>query len=140
MKGNEASGFIGLNAVRQQTIERERLVIAARHQAFDDVTADLLNREPLDDQRVEAVERAEDALHQPAALWRIGIGIGHVLEIVGQRRLAMHGNRWARLGQNRQDRIACNRHQDPERDRGIDKRSGAQGAKKLRDSRHDFSA
>ena len=61
-----APRVVGLDRAREQAVEREGLVIAARHQAFEHVAADRLHGEALDDERIEAVERAEHALHQPA--------------------------------------------------------------------------
>ena len=94
-EGDEASRRVGLNRARQQTVQREWLVITARHQAFDDVAAHRLNRETLDDKRIEAVKRAEHALDQPAALRRIGIDIGQRGKVVGEGGRAMHGDRRA---------------------------------------------
>ena len=82
----------------QQAIQRERLVIAARHQALDHVAADIRRREPFDDQRIEAVEGAENALHQPAAFGRVRIDVGKRRKIRRQGRFAMHGDGMARLG------------------------------------------
>ncbi len=87
-----APRIVGLDRARQQTVERERLVVAARHQALDDIAADRLHGETLDDQRIEAVEGAEHALGQPAALRRIGIDVGQRGEIARQRRRAVHGD------------------------------------------------
>ena len=78
MEGDIAPRVVGLDALGQQAIEREGLVIAARHQAFDHKAPDLLNGEAPDDQGIEAVEGAEQAPDQPAALRRIGIGVGHM--------------------------------------------------------------
>src|SRR5262249_50950315 len=60
-------------------IKRKRLVIAARHQALDHVAADRRRCDALYDERIEAVEGAEHALYQAAALgcgggWRGGRG------------------------------------------------------------------
>ncbi len=95
MKRDVASSVVGLDAFRQQSVESESLVIAARHQAFDDEPPDLLHREAPDNKRVEAVKGAEGAPDQPAALRRVGIGIGHMGEIGRNRRGAMHGDRIA---------------------------------------------
>ncbi len=84
MEGDIASRVVGLDAFGQQAVEREGLVIAARHQAFDHEAPDLLDGEAADDQGIEAVEGAEHAPDQPAALRRIGIGVGHMGEVGGQ--------------------------------------------------------
>ena len=97
MEGDVTPGVVGFHAFGQQAIQREGLVIAPRHQAFDheaplDAYPDLLHGDAPDDQRIEAVEGSEKALHQPAAFRRIGIGIGHMAEIGRQGRRAMHGD------------------------------------------------
>ena len=91
-KRNVASAVIGLDAPRQEAVERERLVIAPRHQAFDHETPDLLDGDAPHDQGVKAVERPQNALHEPPALGRIRIGIGHMGEIGRQGRGAVHGD------------------------------------------------
>ncbi len=53
---------------------------------------------PSDDQRIEAVEGAEHAVHQAAALRRGRIGVAHPGEACRQRRLAVHGDGVPRLG------------------------------------------
>ncbi len=75
------SGVVGFHASGQQAIQREGLVIAPGHQALDDKAPDLLHRYSPDDEGVEAVERPENALNQPAALGRVRIGVGHMGEI-----------------------------------------------------------
>ena len=100
-EGDVASRIVGFDRSRQQAVERERLVVAARHQAFDYIAADRLQRVALDDQRIEAVESAEHALDDAAAFRRIRIGIGHGREIVRQSRRAMHGDGVSRRGVSR---------------------------------------
>ena len=95
MKGDVASRLVGLDASGEKPIKRKGLIVAACHQAFDRKAPDLLNGQSAHDERVEAVEGAENALHQPSALWRIGVGIGHMRESGGQRRFAVHGDRVA---------------------------------------------
>ena len=70
-----AARRVGLDRAGEQPVERERLVVAARHQALDDVAADTCcsGAMPFDDERIEAVEGAEHALHQAAALRRAGL-------------------------------------------------------------------
>ena len=74
-EGDVAALGVGLDRAGDQPVERERLVVAARHQALDHVAADGPQREPLDDQGIEAVEGAEHAVHQAAALGRGRIGV-----------------------------------------------------------------
>jgi hypothetical protein len=74
---------------------------------------DLLHGDAPDDHGVEAVEGAEDALHQPAAFRRIGIGIGHVGEIRRQCGLAMHGDGVALL-RRRLAAVQCRREENGE--------------------------
>jgi hypothetical protein len=98
MEGDEVPVVVGLDGFGEQSVERERLVLAARHQAFDGVAAlkavasDLLHGNAPDDHRIEAVEGAKQAPDQPSALGRISIEVGQVGEIGGYRRTAMHGD------------------------------------------------
>ena len=89
-EGDIAAAVVGFDAFCQQTVEREGLVIAPRHQALDHEAAYLLHGETPDDQGIEAVESPENALHQSSAFRRIRIGIGHVAEIGRQRRRSVH--------------------------------------------------
>ena len=102
-EGDVAAGGIGLDRAGDEAVKRERLVIAARHQAFDHITADhitaaderaanTLGNQALHDERIEAVEAAEHAFHQAAALGRIRIDVGRRFEVLGQGRLAVHRN------------------------------------------------
>ena len=65
---------------RDQPVEGERLVAAARHQALVDVLAHAGRGDAPDDEGVEAVEGAERAQHEAAALGRVGIDVGKVRE------------------------------------------------------------
>ena len=94
-EGDIAARVVGLDAPGEQAIEREGLVIAARHQAFDHKTPDLLDGDAADDEGIEAVEGSKQAPDQPAALRRIGIGVGHVRETGRQGRFAVHRERVA---------------------------------------------
>ena len=98
VEGHVAALRIGLDRAGDQAVKRERLVIAARHQALDHVAADRRRGDSFDDERIEAVECAEHALHQAAALGRGRIGIGQAGETRGQCRLAMHGDGVSGLG------------------------------------------
>ena len=91
-EGDVGAVGVGLDRAREQAVERERLVVAARQQALDHVAADLRQREAFDDERVEAVEGAEHALRQPAALGRRRIGVARMVEARRQRRFAVHGD------------------------------------------------
>ncbi len=96
-EADDVARGIGLDAFGEQAVERERLVIAARQQALDHIAADIDGGQPLDDERIEAVEGAEHPLHQLAALGRRRIGIARMAETGPPGRLAMHGDGVARL-------------------------------------------
>ena len=104
LERHEAARAVGNDAARNQSVERERLVEAARHQALDDMAADdecatrrphPQGRKALHDERVEAVEGAEHTLDQPAALGRGWIDVAEMRKPLRQRRLAVHGDRVA---------------------------------------------
>jgi hypothetical protein len=92
VEGDIAPAVVGLHAFCQQTVKRESLVIAPRHQALDHEAPYLLHGQAPHDEGIEAVESPGNSLHQPSAFRRIGIGVGHVTEIGRQRRRAMHGD------------------------------------------------
>ena len=96
-EGHEGSRIVGFDALRQQTVKRKRLVVAARHQALDHVAAHRLHGEALDDQWIEAVEGAEHAFDQAAAFRRVRVGIGNRRKILRHGRRAMHGDGVSRL-------------------------------------------
>ena len=82
-----------LDRFRQQAIEGEGFVGAARQEALDDEIAEdrvaeaaRRGRAALDDEGVHAVVGADDAIGDLAALRRVRIGIGKVLEVRRQRR------------------------------------------------------
>ena len=81
---------IGRDAVGQQAVERERLVIAAGEEAFDDVAPHIGSRQSFHDEGVEAVEGAEDALRQVPAFRRLRIGVGRMGEIRPPCRFPVH--------------------------------------------------
>ncbi len=83
---------VGLDRAGQEAVQRERLVIAAHQQAFEHAATQLRRRESLDDEGIEAVERAEHAAHEAAALGRIGIDVAEGGEALRERRLSMHGD------------------------------------------------
>ena len=105
---------IRLYRLRQQAVERERLVVVAREQAFDDVAADLRECETFDDEWIDAVEGAEYALRQAAALGRLRIGIARVIEAGRQRRLAVHCDAALRRARPRQGMARGEGAQQPE--------------------------
>jgi hypothetical protein len=90
MESDVASLGVGFDAFRQQAIEREGLVIAARHQAFDDVAADLLNRDPftMKGLRLSKVPSRPKMIRPPFGA--PGLAIGHAGEPRRQRRGAVH--------------------------------------------------
>ena len=66
---------ISRDAVGQKAVERERLVVAAGEEAFDDVAPHIGSRQSFHDEGVEAVEGAEHALRQVTAFRRLRIGV-----------------------------------------------------------------
>ena len=91
---------IGFDALRDEAIERERLVGGARHQRLIDVADEALRcRQSLDVVRVQAVEGAEISEVEGAALGRLRIDVRQVVEVGRQGRLAMHRNRARRRTQ-----------------------------------------
>src|SRR5271169_75404 len=101
MECDITSWVVGFYALGQQTVQRESLVIAPRHQAFNDKAPDLLDRNSLHDKGVETVEGPEKALNQPATFWRVWVGVRHMHEIGRQGWRAMHCDRVALLSEGR---------------------------------------
>ena len=96
-EGDVVAGVVGFDIAREKTIERERLVVAARHQAFHHIAADRLYRQPHDDEWIEAVECSKHAFHQPTAFRGVGIDIRHGGEVLGHSRRAVHGDGVSRI-------------------------------------------
>src|SRR4051812_21588702 len=71
VESDVGSRVVSVYAFRQQPIKRKSLIIAPRHQAFDHIAPDLLHSEALYDQRIDAVEGAEQPLHNTAPFRRI---------------------------------------------------------------------
>src|SRR5215470_12737687 len=98
MENDEGPLVIGFHGLGEEAIEREWLVLAARHEAFDHIAAleivwaDLLHRQTPHDQRIEAVEGAEDAPDQPSAFGWVGVEIGEMRESGAYGWRAMHGD------------------------------------------------
>src|SRR5437868_8285269 len=72
-----AARVIRLDRARKQAIQRKRLIVSSRHQSLDHVAADdvagadqrgadALRGEAFDNERVEIVERAKNALNHSA--------------------------------------------------------------------------
>ena len=91
-----AARLIGVDCARDQPIKRERLVIAARHEAFDHLAADdidvadqwgahALRHQAPRDKGIDAFKSAQHALNQAAALRCVGIDIAEMTEIGGER-------------------------------------------------------
>ena len=87
-----------LHALSDQSVERERLIERARHQALVDEVADARNGLALDDQRIETVEGAKARHRQAPSFGRCRIDVGEVMKARSQRRCAVHGNAVQRLG------------------------------------------
>ncbi len=91
-----------------QAVERVGLVGAPRQQGFKDEIAEhrvlqaaSRGRATLDDHRVEAVEGADHAVGDLAALGGIGIGVGQVIEVCGKRGIAGDGDAVHRHGRGK---------------------------------------
>ena len=108
MEGDGAAVLRNLDAFRNQSVECERLVAAARHQALVHVLANVTGGHAPDDESIEAVEGAERTQHEPAALRGGGIGIGKMLEPRRMLRRSMHGDGVHRLGLNRGAEVQAN--------------------------------
>ena len=84
---------IGFDAFCDKAVERERLVGGARHQRLIDVAdKPLRGRQRLDVVGVQAVEGAEIGEVQPAALGRVRIDVGQMVEVRRQAQ-ARHASR-----------------------------------------------
>lgn len=91
----------GLDRFGQKTVEREGFVIGSPHERLVREVAQLPRRLAFLDERIEAVEAADVAADQPAALGRVGVGIGQGHEIWGQGGVAVHSYAMRRLGNAR---------------------------------------
>ena len=80
-----------LDALGDQTIKREGLVIGAREQAFVEIVAQAFAGVALDDQGIEAVIGALHAEHNAPALASVGVDVGKMGKIRWFLRRAMHG-------------------------------------------------
>ena len=70
---------VGLEALGDEAVERERLVVGAGHQRLIDVADEALRgRQGLDVVGVQAVERAEIGEVEPAAFGRVGVDVGEM--------------------------------------------------------------
>ena len=99
MEGHVGPGRVDLDRFRDQRVEREGLILRARHQRLEDIADEALRRGAgLHIERVEAVEGAGQADAQAPALLRVRVGIGEVVEIGRKRRGPMHGDAMRRLG------------------------------------------
>src|SRR5262249_24671900 len=121
VKGNVAALRVSLDPPCDQPVERKRLVIAARHQAFDDVAADRRRGDALYDEGVGGVEGAKEPLHQTATLSGISVGRREAAEALGPWGRAMHGNGMASFASERPARPAPPAADgDPEQDHAAD--------------------
>ena len=87
-----------LDALGDQPVEGEGLVIGPGQQALIEIVAHAFGRVALDDQRIEAVVGALHAEHDATPFGRVGIDVGKMAEILGSSRRAMHGKPGLRLG------------------------------------------
>ena len=102
VEGREGAGVVGVQPPRDEAVEREGLVLRARHQGLEDHRVQPLGgRAGLEVEGVQAVEGAEQAQAQPSALGRIRVGVGEMGEVVGQGGGAVHGDRRRRAGAGR---------------------------------------
>jgi hypothetical protein len=103
VEGDGAAIFGQLDAFRDQAVERERLVAAARHQALEHVLAHVAGGNALVGEGVEAVEGALCAQHEASALGGGRVDVREMLEARGVLGGAVHGNAVHRLGRARGD-------------------------------------
>ena len=102
VEGREGTGVVGVHAFRDQAVEREGLVLRARHQGLEHHRVQPLGgRAGLEVEGVQAVEGAEQAQAQPPSLGRVRVGVGEVGEAVGQGGSAVHGDRRRRTDAGR---------------------------------------
>ena len=125
----KGAGVVGLDRTGDQAVEREGLVLRARHQGLEDHGVQPLGgRAGLEVEGVQAVESAEHAEPQPAALRRVGIGVGELPEVRRERRGAVHrdggGLRLRRL----RARVRRGRHQRGRQEQGHEAAGAGRGA------------
>jgi hypothetical protein len=100
-----------LDALRNQAVERERLVAAARHQALEHVLAQARRRDAPVDEGVEAVEAAQHAENEAAAAGSVRVHIGKVADPGGMLWCAVHGKGVQRLRRRSRRRTGRQRRQ-----------------------------
>ena len=94
MEDEPVPRVVDLEALGDESVKRERLVVRPGHQRLIDVADQALGgRQRLDIVGVQAVERAEIGEIEPAAFGRVGVDVWEMGEVRRQRRLAMHGDR-----------------------------------------------
>jgi hypothetical protein len=103
MKSDRGAIFGNLDGFRDQPVERERLVQATCHQAFDGEVADAESRHALDYQLVETVKRPGIAKDETPAFWRVGIDVGEVSEARRLFGLAIERNGMRGFGARRSE-------------------------------------
>ena len=87
-----------LEAAGDEAVEAEGLCRRARQQTFVDVLAQAVGCDAQIVERVQAVERADRAEPQNAALGGVGIDVRQLREVSGKRRAAVHCNTVRRDG------------------------------------------
>jgi invasion protein IalB len=109
---------VRFDRLRDQPIERERLIGGTKHEGLINVPRQALRRaERLDVVRIQTVESPQKGEIQPAAFRRVGIGVGQVVEIRAERGRAMHSDRKSGR-RNFIRRSACRPRQDDEAGEG----------------------
>ncbi|MNS62661.1 hypothetical protein D3C72_957300 [compost metagenome] len=103
---DEASLLIPLHCFGQQAVKAERLIAGAQHQGFVEKIAEFRvpdaarrGAHSLENEGIEAVEGADDAIGDAAAFLHVRIDIRKVPEVCGELRRAVHGNAVQRLRQ-----------------------------------------
>ena len=92
MKNQMRARRIDVDRLRDQRIEREGLILRTRHQALENIADQPLRRRSrFQVEGVKAVVGPRQADAEPAALGRLRIGVGEMIEAGRQRGVAMHG-------------------------------------------------
>src|SRR5262245_5096239 len=96
-------------AIGQQAVQRERFVVTASKEAFDDVAPHVGGWQSFHDEGVEAIEGAEHAVRQVPALRCLRIDVGRMAETRPPCRFPMHGDRMSTWLGMRPPQAKCRR-------------------------------